>query len=92
VFHQLDELLPVQSSLPLDDLLAVALLLYFGITTLKVGLLCWLITVLTTAGARCKAASLRPNQPRYSKPQGAADADAKAAEEKEEADEVVSGV
>jgi len=36
VFHQLDELLPA-SSVPLDDLLAVALLLFFGITTLKVG-------------------------------------------------------
>jgi hypothetical protein len=35
VFHQLDELLPA-SSLPFDDLLAVALLLFFGITTLKV--------------------------------------------------------
>ena len=31
--HQLDELLP-QSSLPLDDLLAVALLLWFGVSTL----------------------------------------------------------
>jgi hypothetical protein len=36
VFHQLDELLPVQSSVPLDDLLAVTLLTYFGVTTLKV--------------------------------------------------------
>lgn len=35
VFHQLDELLPA-SNLPLDDLLAVVLLLFFGITTLKV--------------------------------------------------------
>lgn len=59
VFHQLDELLPASARVvPLDDLLAVALLLFFGITTLK----------------------------------GAADADARAAEEKEEADEVVSSM
>ncbi|KAI8476625.1 MAG: hypothetical protein J3K34DRAFT_242929 [Monoraphidium minutum] len=55
VFHQLDELLPA-NNIPFDDLLAVALLLFFGISTLK----------------------------------GAADADARAAEEKEEAGEVVS--
>ena len=55
VFHQVDELLP-NVGVPLDDVLAVALLLFFGISTLK----------------------------------GAADADAKAAEEKEEADEAVS--
>lgn len=36
VFHQLDELLPFDSSVPLDDLLAVTLLLFFGVTTLKV--------------------------------------------------------
>ncbi|KAF6254377.1 hypothetical protein COO60DRAFT_1642411 [Scenedesmus sp. NREL 46B-D3] len=35
VFHQVDELLPVNSDIPLDDLLAVALLLYFGINTLR---------------------------------------------------------
>ncbi len=35
VFHQLDHLLP-PSPIPLDDLLAVILLLYFGLTTLKV--------------------------------------------------------
>ncbi|KAF8060328.1 PAM71 [Scenedesmus sp. PABB004] len=59
VFHQLDELLPAASrGLPLDDLFAVALLLYFGISTLK----------------------------------GAADAGAKAAEEKEEAGEVVTSL
>ncbi|GBG00408.1 hypothetical protein Rsub_13132 [Raphidocelis subcapitata] len=57
VFHQLDELLPA-SSIPFDDLLAVALLLFFGITTLK----------------------------------GAADADARAAEEKDEAGEVVAAL
>eukprot|EP00877_Chromochloris_zofingiensis_P009394 jgi/Chrzof1/4708/Cz14g23180.t1 len=55
VFHQLDELLP-RTGVPLDDVVAVALLLYFGITTLK----------------------------------NAADADAKAAEEKAEAGEVVA--
>lgn len=36
VFHQIDELLPSTNNLPLDDLFAVALLLYFGINTLKV--------------------------------------------------------
>ncbi|WIA23895.1 hypothetical protein OEZ85_013545 [Tetradesmus obliquus] len=58
VFHQVDELLPVSTDVPLDDVLACALLLYFGINTLR----------------------------------GAADADAKAAEEKEEAGEVVTGL
>eukprot|EP00879_Flechtneria_rotunda_P008424 GHRR01008824.1.p1 GENE.GHRR01008824.1~~GHRR01008824.1.p1 ORF type:complete len:366 (+),score=156.08 GHRR01008824.1:261-1358(+) len=57
VFHQLDELLPA-SSVPLDDLLAVALLLYFGVNTLR----------------------------------DAATADFRAAEEKEEADEVVTSL
>jgi hypothetical protein len=36
VFHQVDELLPVSTNIPLDDVLAVALLLYFGINTLRV--------------------------------------------------------
>jgi putative Ca2+/H+ antiporter (TMEM165/GDT1 family) len=36
--HQLDGLLPA-SSLPWDDLLAVALLVYFGINTLRVRLM-----------------------------------------------------
>ena len=37
VLHQVDELVPANSAgLPYDDLLAVALLLYFGIKTLQV--------------------------------------------------------
>jgi hypothetical protein len=36
VFHQVDELLPVNTDIPLDDVLACALLLYFGINTLRV--------------------------------------------------------
>jgi hypothetical protein len=36
VFHQVDELLPITTDIPLDDLLACALLLYFGINTLRV--------------------------------------------------------
>ena len=55
--HELDSLLPA-SPLPLDDLLAVALLVFFGVRTL----------------------------------QSAAGAEGKAAEEKEEAAEVVSGM
>ncbi|GFR49444.1 hypothetical protein Agub_g11502 [Astrephomene gubernaculifera] len=59
VLHQVDELVPESAGkLPYDDLLAVALLLYFGIKTL----------------------------------QDAKDADESAAEEKEEAKEVVEGL
>ncbi|GLI59791.1 hypothetical protein VaNZ11_001755 [Volvox africanus] len=58
VLHQVDELVPGESNIPYDDLLAVALLLYFGIKTLR----------------------------------DAKDADESAAEEKEEAKEVVEGL
>ena len=36
VLHQLDEFLPFGKSVPLDDLLAVALLVFFGVRTLQV--------------------------------------------------------
>jgi len=39
VLHQLDEFLPFGRSVPLDDLLAVALLVFFGVRTLQVGAL-----------------------------------------------------
>ncbi|GIL83456.1 hypothetical protein Vretimale_11183 [Volvox reticuliferus] len=58
VLHQVDELVPGDANIPYDDLLAVALLLYFGIKTLR----------------------------------DAKDADESAAEEKEEAKEVVEGL
>ncbi|GLC71729.1 hypothetical protein PLESTF_001159900 [Pleodorina starrii] len=58
VLHQVDELVPGDSNIPYDDLLAAALLVYFGIRTL----------------------------------QDAKDADESAAEEKEEAQEVVEGL
>jgi putative Ca2+/H+ antiporter (TMEM165/GDT1 family) len=38
VFHKLDELLP-QTGLPLDDVLAAVLLVFFGVKTLQVRLL-----------------------------------------------------
>jgi putative Ca2+/H+ antiporter (TMEM165/GDT1 family) len=107
VFHQLDELLPA-SSVPFDDLLAVALLLFFGITTLKVGpgrgararthartharlpgrCLHERETTLPQGNARTRAPP-NPSTPRAAR-QGAADADARAAEEKDEAGEVVA--
>lgn len=37
VLHQVDELVPGEANIPYDDLLAVALLVYFGIKTLQVG-------------------------------------------------------
>jgi hypothetical protein len=37
VLHQLDDFLPFGRSVPLDDLLAVALLVFFGVRTLQVG-------------------------------------------------------
>ena len=36
MLHQLDEFLPFGKSVPLDDLLAVALLVFFGVRTLQV--------------------------------------------------------
>ena len=36
MLHQLDEFLPFGQSVPLDDLLAVALLVFFGVRTLQV--------------------------------------------------------
>ena len=35
VLHQLDEFLPFGGTVPLDDLLAVALLVFFGVRTLQ---------------------------------------------------------
>lgn len=35
VLHQLDEVLPFGRAVPLDDLLAVALLVFFGVRTLQ---------------------------------------------------------
>ncbi|PRW33822.1 GDT1 chloroplastic isoform X3 [Chlorella sorokiniana] len=58
VLHLLDEVVPNASGLPIDDIIAVLLLIWFGVQTLR----------------------------------SAASADEKAAEEKEEAQEVVSGL
>ena len=35
MLHQLDEFLPFGGTVPLDDLLAVALLVFFGVRTLQ---------------------------------------------------------
>ena len=37
LLHQLDELQPGGTQLPLDDILAVALLVFFGLKTINVG-------------------------------------------------------
>lgn len=39
VLHQLDDFLPFGRSVPLDDLLAIALLVFFGVRTLQAGAL-----------------------------------------------------
>ncbi|KIY99390.1 hypothetical protein MNEG_8572 [Monoraphidium neglectum] len=93
VFHQLDELLPA-SGVPFDDLVAVALLLFFGISTLKRRRR----GPAPLPGARlrrCRGSleSGLAGRPRAApRRAGAADADARAAEEKEEAGEVVSSL
>ena len=37
MLHEADELLPFQTSIPLDDVLAALLLTFFGVKTLLVG-------------------------------------------------------